>query len=106
VLLFWLSLGFLLVALVVGTAFAVVRGLRAWRALKATGSRIGDELDRVSASVGKIETHLDRAAAGSERLGAALERLARARARLDVQRAALREARTTVARAVPFVSPR
>jgi hypothetical protein len=106
VLLFWLSLGFMVAALLSGLVFAVVRGLRAWRAVKATGGRIGDELDKVSMSAAEIETHLDRAAAGSERLAAALDRLAVARARLDVQRAALREARNTVARAVPFVSPR
>jgi hypothetical protein len=106
VLLFWLPLGFMLAALLSGTVFAVVRGLRAWRGLKATGGRLGGALDEVSASTGEIETQLERAAAGSERLTAALDRLARARARLDVQRAALREARDTVARAVPFVSPR
>ena len=105
-LLFWLSLGFMLGALVFGTLFAVVRGLRAWRALKATGGKLGDELDKVSSSAAEIEMHLERAAAGSERLATALARLARARARLDVQRAALREARDWVARAVPFVSAR
>ena len=102
-LVFWLALGIALVGLVAGTAYAVVHGLRAWRNLKATGSRISGQLDQVAEATAEIETHLDRASASSARLSTALERLALSRARLDVLRAALNEARATVTRAVPFL---
>ena len=105
-LLFWLSLGVALGGLVAGAVYAVVHGLRAWHNLKATGSRISGQLDEVIQATTQIEMHLDRAAASSARLTVALERLARSRARLHVLRAALDEARATVARAVPFLPPR
>jgi len=101
--LFWLPLGFMLVALVAGLAVAVLSGLRVWRDVKRLGGSVGEELEAVSRAAEEIEVHLGRAAAGSERLTAALEHLARSRARLDVQRAALREARASVIRAVPLL---
>jgi chromosome segregation ATPase len=106
VLVFWLALGVALGSFVAGLAYAVVQGLRGWRNLKATGSRISGQLDEVTQATTQIEMHLDRASASSTRLTVALERLARSRARLDVLRAALDEARATVARAVPFLPPR
>ena len=105
-LVFWLALGVALAGLIAGAVYAVVHGLRAWRNLKATGSRISGQLDEVTQATTEIETHLDRASASSARLSSALERLARSRARLDVLRAALNEARATVTRAVPFLPPR
>jgi len=101
--LFWLSLAFLLAGVVVGVVVAVIRGLRLWRDAKRVGGTVGKELDAVSRKTEQIELHLERAAAGSERLTAALDTLAHSRARLDVQRAALREARATVIRAVPLL---
>jgi hypothetical protein len=106
VLLFWIALAVAVVGLVGGIVFAVVRGLRAWRALKATGSRIGGQLDEVSQATAEIETHLERASVSSARLTVALERLAQSRARLDVLRAAIDEARAMVTRAVPFLPSR
>lgn len=105
-LVFWPALGIALAGLVAGGVYAVVRGLRAWRDLKATGARISGQLDEVTRTTDEIETHLDRASASSARLSTALERLARSRARLEVLHAALNEARATVARAVPFLPPR
>ena len=105
-LLFWLALAVAIAGLVAGLAYAVVNGLRAWRELKATGSRISGQLDEVAQATTEIEKHLDRASASSARLSTALEQLARSRARLDVLRAALNEARATVTRAVPFLPPR
>ena len=105
-LLFWLTLGIALAGLVAGLAYAVVRGLRAWRDVKATGSRISGQLEEVARATEEIETHLDRASASAARLTVSLERLSRSRAQLDVLRAALDEARATVARAVPFLPTR
>lgn len=105
-LLFWLALAVALSGLAAGLVYAIVRGLRAWRTLKATGSQIGGKLDEVAQATTEIETHLDRAAASSERLSTALEQLAQSRARLDVLRAAIDEARATVTRAVPFLPSR
>ena len=104
-LLLWFAVAVAVVGLVAGIVFAVMRGLRAWRALKATGSQISGKLDEVSQATAEIETHLERAAASSARLSLALERLARSRARLDVLRAAIDETRATVTRAVPFLPP-
>jgi septal ring factor EnvC (AmiA/AmiB activator) len=77
-----------------------------WRALKATGKRLGDGLDEISTAVGAIETHLSLASESSQRLAAMLDRLRRSRARLEVQLAAVREARQLVLRAVPFIGGR
>jgi hypothetical protein len=106
VLVFWLSLAVALAGIVAGTTYVVVCGLRAWRNMKATGSRISGKLDEVAEATAEIETHLERASASSARLTVALDQLARSRARLNVLRAALAEARTTVTRAVPFLPPR
>jgi ABC-type transporter Mla subunit MlaD len=105
-LVFWLALGIALAGLFAGAIYAVGRGLRAWRDLKATGARISGQLDEVAQATTEIETHLDRASASSARLSTALEHLARSRARIDVLRAALDEARATVTRAVPFLPRR
>ena len=102
----WVALGLALAGFASGLVYAVVKGLRAWRDLKATGSRISGQLDEVAQATTEIEKHLDRASASSARLSTALEHLARSRARLDVLRAALNEARATVTRAVPFLPPR
>ena len=103
---FWIALAALVIASVGGATFAVLRGLRTWRDLKATGSRLRSGLDEISRASAEIETHLTRAGESSERLGTALSRLSRSRGRLDVQLAALREARESVGRAVPFAARR
>jgi septal ring factor EnvC (AmiA/AmiB activator) len=102
----WPALAILLAGVLAGLVFALLRGLRMWRAFKATGGRIGDRVGEVSRGAAEIETHLERAADSSERLAAALERLHRSRARLEVQLAAVREARDVIERAVPFLAGR
>jgi hypothetical protein len=102
----WIALAVFVCLLVAGAAFAVVRALRAWRALKAVSRQIGGRLEDIARSAAEIETHLDRAAAGGERVSSATARLATSRARLAVQVGALREARATVRRAVPFLGDR
>jgi len=100
----WPALGVAVAGVAGGIVVAFVRGLRAWRGFKALGSAVGEGLDGIAASSAEIDTHLTRAGEGSERLSAALERLRISRARLDVLLTALREARTALERAVPFLS--
>jgi hypothetical protein len=102
----WLSLAFLVAALALGTAFAVVRGLALWRLFKRTGGTFGDSLERIGQAAASIESRLAEANAGTQRLGEASARLRDARARLDVQRAAVREAGTQVGRLLWFVPRR
>jgi len=102
----WPALAILVVGVVAGLVFAVLRGLRTWRAFKATGGRIGERVEEISRATAEIETHLERAADSSERLAGALESLRRSQARLEVQLAAVREARSTIERAVPFLAGR
>jgi hypothetical protein len=94
----WLAFAAFVLAIVVGTVVAVVRGVRFWRTAKAAGPRFSGELDRISTSAAEIQRHLDAAEASTGRLREASEELRRSRARLDVQLQALREARATLRR--------
>ena len=100
---FWISLAVLVVAVVAGIAFCVVRGLQLYRQAKRSSGRITAEMERISAVMAAIERHTAKADAASERLNAATGRLALSRARLDVQLAAIREARAQVRRTFWFV---
>ena len=101
----WLALAFLVVALVGSVAFAVVRGLGAWRAVKALASGAGAALDRIARSSAEIEGHLRAGAESGTRLDASLRRLSSSRARLNVLTAALADARAAAGR-VTDVYPR
>ena len=100
---FWLSLLLLLVALVAGVAYVVLRGLQMWRLVKRTGDAFGRRDRAHLARYGPDRRTPGRGLCsrgppqGSER------RLADARARLDLQLAAVREARADVRRALWFV---
>ena len=100
---FWIALAFLLVGIVGGIAYVVVRGIAMWRQLKRTKTTIGAETARIADASALIQEHLDRANASSAQLGEAAGRLAESRAKLDVQLDALREARQTVRRVLWFV---
>ena len=100
---FWIALAVLLVGVVGGIAYVVVRGLALWRRLKRTGGAFGDEAARISEASAQIQGHLDRASASSGRLAEAAQRLAVSRARLDVQLQAVREARHTLRRVLWFL---
>lgn len=98
VLVVWLSLGISLAAVAGAVAFAVVRGLAAWRGFR--------ELTRVAADASVRLTESAEAASAKAaalgdggRLGDALERLSRSRARLAVLTAALADVRAGIARA-------
>jgi hypothetical protein len=103
---FWIALAVLVVGIVGGIVIAVVRGLAAWKQVKATSGDITAELDRISQESGQIERHLAAATASQARLAAAGDRLAASRARLQVQLAALGEARRTVDRLLWFLPGR
>ena len=96
--LFWLSLAFLVVAVVGSIAFAVVRGLETWRAMKRLGGGVTGELDRIATATAEIELHLQAAAASGQSLDTSLRRLSASRARLNVLTTALADARTAFGR--------
>ena len=100
---FWIALAVLLVAVVVGIAYCVVRGLQLYRNAKRASARITAEMERISAVTLQIERQSAKAAAAVERLQGATGRLAVSRARLDVQLAAVREARAQLRRTFWFV---
>ena len=100
---FWIALAVLLLAVVGGIAYAVVRGIALWRQVKRTGGTLGAESARVADATADIQEHLDRASVSGASLGDAGERLAVSRAKLDVQLQALREARQTMRRLLWFL---
>ena len=100
---FWIALAVLLLAVVGGIAYAVVRGIALWRQVKRTGGTLGAESARVADATADIQEHLDRASASGASLGVAGERLAVSRAKLEVQLGAVREARQTMRRLLWFL---
>ena len=100
---FWIALAVLLVAVVVGIAYCVVRGFQLYRDAKRAGGRITGEMERISEVTLSIERHSAKAAAAADRLHGATGRLALSRARLDVQLAAVREAQAQLRRTFWFI---
>lgn len=99
----WLALAVSLAAFAAGLAFALARGFALYRGAKRTGARLGEEVEGISYATTQIEVHLARAEGSGSELQAALGRLRASRARLEVQLAAVREARTLVSWALPFL---
>jgi flagellar hook-basal body complex protein FliE len=95
-LLTWISLLFLVVAVVGSIGVAASRGLRAWRTFKrfskTTSSAIGDVLETTA----EAERHAAAFTEGTEKLSAALTRLEESRAQLAVIQAAAAEARSSL----------
>ncbi len=100
---FWIALAVFLLSFGAGLAFAVVRGLGAWRQLKVTRGLIGVELDRIATGTASIEQQLAAAAASQARLQEALARLGSSRGGLLLQASAIAEAQWVVRRLLPFV---
>ena len=100
---FWISLGVLILALVAGIAYCVVRGLQLYRLAKRTSAKLTSEMERISVATRQIERHEAKAAEAAERLRGATGRLATSRARLDVQLAAIREAQGQIRRTFWFI---
>jgi len=99
----WIALALLLVAIVVGIAYASIRGFQLYRTAKRSGATITAEMDRISAVTLEIEGQMAKAEAATARLNAATARLATSRAQLDVQLAAVRQARAQLRRVFWFV---
>jgi hypothetical protein len=99
----WIALAFYVVALVVGLAYAVIRGFVLWRRVKRASGAFNAETARISEVTAEIQVQLDRANASGERLGESAARLAVSRAQLDVQLQAIREARHAVRRVLWFL---
>jgi hypothetical protein len=91
-LLTWISLLFLVVAVVGSIAYAASRGLRAWsifrRVSRTTSAAIGSVLETAA----EAERHAVAFTEGTEKLSAALARLEQSRARLAVIQAAATKA--------------
>ncbi len=100
---FWIALALLVVGLVGGLVYAVLRGIALWRRAKRTGRAFSAESARIADASAEMQTHMDRASASGARLGDATARLATSRARLDVQLQAVREARHIMRRLLWFV---
>jgi hypothetical protein len=100
---FWIALAVLLVGVVAGLVYVVVRGIALWRQLKRTSGTFGAETARIADASAQIQAHLDRATASGSQLGEASARHAASRAVLDVQLQAIREARQTMARLLWFL---
>ena len=101
--LFWLSLAFLILAVVGSIAYAVVKGLATYRDTKRVLGTSGAELDRITRATAEIELHLQAAATSGTRLDASLTRLSVSRARLNVLTSALADVRAAFARATALV---
>ena len=100
---FWIALAVLLVGVIGGVVYAVLRGLAMWRRLKRTSGSFSAESARIADATAEIELHMNRAAASGARLEQAMARLTTSRARLDVQLQAIREARHTARRLLWFL---
>ena len=99
----WIALGVLLIAVVGGIAYTVIRGFQLYRDVKRGGAALSTEMERISDVSLQIERQMVNAEAATGRLQGATGRLATSRAQLDIQLAAIREARTQVRRMFWFV---
>ena len=89
----WLSLAFLVLALVGSITVAVLRALRTWRTFKGFSSAAGAAVERVTATAADAERHAVALGDNGERLNAAVARLQESLAHLAVLRAAAADAR-------------
>ena len=100
---FWIALAVLVVGVVAGLVYAVLRGISLWRQLKRTSRSFSAESARIADASAEIQAHLDRASASSARLAEVSASLEISRARLDVQLEAIREARHMARRLLWFL---
>ena len=95
-LLTWISLLFLVVAIVGSIAVAASRALRTWRTFKRFSKTTSTAVAEVLETAAEAERHAAAFTEGTERLTAALTRLEQSRAQLAVIQAAAAEARASL----------
>ena len=95
-LLTWISLLFLVLALVVSIAVAVSRALRAWRTFKRFSKTTSAAIEGVLETAAEAEQHAAAFTEGTRKLSAALAHLEESRAQLALIQAAATEARSTL----------
>lgn len=103
--LFWLALAVALVSVIASALYLTLKGLEAFRAVKAVGRAVSDGIERVERASGESERHLALAAESGSRLEVELAQLRRSRARLNVLTSAIDDVRASVGR-VTGVYPR
>lgn len=101
----WLALAVSVVAVIAATTWTTLRGLELFRAFRALGGAVGDELTSIERRTGEIEGHVTAAARSGDALAGATARLSVSRARLNVLLSALADARAAVS-SVTGVVPR
>lgn len=94
----WIALAFLLLALIASLTYAVVRGLRLWRAFGSLSDQAGTALDTVTQLTAEAEQRTAALTANQERLTGAIEHLKTSLAQLAVLRAAAAETKETFQR--------
>jgi hypothetical protein len=94
-LLTWVSLLFLVVAVVGSVAFAASRALHAWRTFRRFSKTTSTAIAGVLQTAAEAERHAVAFTEGTEKLSAALARLEKSRAELAVIEAAAAEARAS-----------
>jgi flagellar hook-basal body complex protein FliE len=95
-LLTWVSLLFLVVALVGSIAYAASRGLRAWRTFRRFSKTTSAAIESVMERAAEAEEHAVAFTEGTDRLNEALVHLEQSRAELAVIQAAAGEARSSL----------
>ncbi|MGA9761098.1 MAG: hypothetical protein WBQ14_01580 [Gaiellaceae bacterium] len=100
---FWVALAILVVALVAGAVFVLVRALQAKRALKSLKDALAVELRRIARAGERTNQELEAARKAFERLEVSLRRLATARARVRLIKEVIAEAEAVATRARAFI---
>jgi hypothetical protein len=95
-LLTWISLLFLVVAVVGSIAYAASRALQAWRTFRRFSKKTSTAIGGVLETAAEAERHAVAFTEGTQKLTAALAQLERSRAELAVIQAAANEARSSL----------
>jgi tRNA(Ile)-lysidine synthase TilS/MesJ len=103
VIFFWVALAILVVALVAGVVFALLRALETKRAAKSLKDALGVELQRIARAGERTNEELEAARKAFERLEASLKQLATARARVRLIKEVIAEAEAVATRARAFI---
>jgi hypothetical protein len=99
----WIAVGIFVASTVGGIAFAVVRGLAAYRTLRRVGGELTAGVDRVTRGADELATKLELLADATGRLEPVLARLRASRARLNVLLQAIAEVRAGIGRLTAVV---